>query len=113
MERKNEGLRKADSLARRARWEGQPGRWEGLKLGGRKDIKKRMMEWIRREWQGTWDTSTKGREVYQVCKEVGAERLPLSFRGSQLLTGHGNLAAYLRRMGGVRKPHTMRGRIVR
>jgi len=24
------------------------------------------------------DTSTKGREVYQVCKEVGADRLPLS-----------------------------------
>lgn len=45
------------------------------------------------------DTSTKGREVYQVCKEVGAYRSPLSFRGSQLLARHGNLAAYLRRMG--------------
>lgn len=34
-----------------------------------------------------------------MCKEVGVDRCPLSFRGSQLLTCHGNLATYLRRMG--------------
>lgn len=65
-----------------------------------------------KEWQGIWDTSTKGREVYQVCKEVGADRLPLSFKGSQLLMGHGNLAAYLGKMGlhesGVESSHHAR-----
>lgn len=33
-----------------------------------------------------------------MCKEVGVDRCPLSFRGSQLLTGNGNLATYLRRV---------------
>lgn len=40
-----------------------------------------------------------GEGVYQLCKELGVGRLPLSFRSRQLQTGHGNLAAYLRRMG--------------
>jgi len=42
-----------------------------------------------------WDASEKGRRVYEMCKEVGRNRLPLTFKGAQLLTGHGNLRGYL------------------
>lgn len=73
-------------LARAAKWEGETGRWEGIKLWERKRIKPAMSEWVMSEWQSGWDTTTKGRGVYQLCKEVGVDRLPLSFRGSQLLT---------------------------
>jgi len=97
--RENEGIAKADGLATRAKWEGELRRWGGIRLWDRKGIKREMSEWIRSEWQSSWDTSIKGREVYQLCKEVGMDRLPLSFRGTQLLTGHGYLAAYLKRMG--------------
>lgn len=36
-----------------------------------------------------------GKKVYQVCKEVGRDKLPLSFKETQLLTGHSNLGEYL------------------
>lgn len=66
-------------------------------LWDRKGVKKEMEEWINKEWQEEWDKSEKGRRVYEVCKEVGRDRLPLSFKGAQLLTGHGNLGEYLAR----------------
>jgi len=50
------------------------------------------------EWQKEWEQSEKGRRVYEVCKEVGRDRLPLIFRGAQLLTGHGNLRGYLSKL---------------
>jgi len=93
------GIGRADGLAKAAKWEGDTGRWEGIKLWERERIKRAMSEWVMSEWQSGWDTTTKGRGVYQLCKKVGVDGLPLSFRGSQLLTGHGNLAAYLRQMG--------------
>jgi len=54
---------------------------------------------IRDRWQEEWDTESRGRELYRRCREVGFDRLELSFKGVQLATGHGNMAAYLRRFG--------------
>lgn len=36
-----------------------------------------------------------GKMEKSVCKEVGRESLPLSFRGAQLLKIHGNIGEYL------------------
>jgi len=33
-----------------------------------------MNEWVMNEWQKSWDITPKGREVYQLCKEVGVDR---------------------------------------
>lgn len=51
------------------------------------------------KWQIEWDSSEKGKELYKFCNKVGVDRLPLSFKGTQLLTGHGNLKGYLKRFG--------------
>jgi len=71
------------------------------------------------KWQSEWDSSEKGRTVYSLCKEVGVDRLALSFKGTQLLTGHGNLKSLAWSvvmgvvvMAGVRKQESMFGRIV-
>lgn len=44
----------------------------------RKKINRNMEEWIMTEWQKEWEQSEKGRRVYEVCKEVGRDRLPLT-----------------------------------
>lgn len=35
------------------------------------------------EWQKEWNDSGKWRKVYEVCKGIGMDRLPLSFKGGQ------------------------------
>jgi len=51
------------------------------------------------KWQIEWDTTDKGRETYARCKNFGIDRLPLTFKGVQLVTGHGNFSEYLLRFG--------------
>lgn len=58
-------------------------------------------EWVRtnelRLWQEAWDSDLKGRWAYRWVPEVGREVMPLSHKAVQLITGHGNFAASLRR----------------
>lgn len=61
------------------------------------DRKNKWHKWALEKWQVEWCNSDKGRELYKHCNEIGVDRLPLSFKGVQLATGHGNLGAYLQR----------------
>lgn len=61
--------------------------------------KKESNEEILEKWQRRWDNSEKGRNAYQHCREIGLDRIPLSKKGAQLITGHGNTRAYLKRIG--------------
>lgn len=45
------------------------------KLWDRKENKKKMKKWIMTEQQKEWDESEEGRRVYEVCKQVGTDRL--------------------------------------
>lgn len=64
---------------------------------GIKDQKLKWENW--EEKQEEWDASEKGRETHKRCKNVGLDRLPLTFTGVQLVTGHGNFGEYLNRFG--------------
>lgn len=61
------------------------------------DRKNKWHKWALEKWQIEWSNSDKGRELYKHCNEIGVDRLPLSFKGVQLATGHGNFGAYLER----------------
>ncbi|KAL1487635.1 hypothetical protein ABEB36_015679 [Hypothenemus hampei] len=70
-----------------------------LRMWGNRKWKERMKIDVLQKWQSEWDQSDKGREFYKVCKRVGCERIPLSFKGVQFCTGHGNVRGYLKRFG--------------
>lgn len=53
----------------------------------------RMMD----RWQRIWTNQTKGIMIYEQCMEVSTQQLKTSFKANQLLTGHGNMEAYLMR----------------
>lgn len=59
--------------------------------------KKQMERNITNVWQSKWNEETTGRELYEACKMEGRNRLKLTFKGTQLMTGHGNMEFYLRR----------------
>lgn len=97
--RRNDMMRMADRYSNRARVTlGEPAinlsvhldKWEV-----KRESKVRMMQ----EWQEEWTNETRGRWTYRFCSEVGTSRLGLSFKGTQLLTGHGNFGGYLSRFG--------------
>lgn len=44
-----------------------------------------------------WTMDSIGRALYRKCEEVGFDNLQTSFKTNQLLTGHGNMLAYLQR----------------
>lgn len=102
-QRESKGIIRADRVAKGARVAVDKQDFGNIKLWDRKGIRRREKDWVIENWQLEWDGSEKGREVYELCREVGCDRLPLSFKGSQLLTGHGNLKCYLKRFGLVRE----------
>lgn len=51
------------------------------------------------QWQNQWDNNNKGRPLYRFCGSVGFDLVRVTFKAVQLLTGHGNLRAYLNRFG--------------
>lgn len=63
----------------------------------RKERKRRWEQWALGKWQTEWYSTDKGRELHGRCSEIGTDRLPLTFKGVQLATGHGNFGAYLDR----------------
>lgn len=50
-------------------------------------------------WQEEWNETSTGRSVYDMCRMVGKERLDLTRKAVQVVTGHGNMAHYLQRFG--------------
>lgn len=62
-----------------------------------KELKKGRNERALTVWQRLWDSSTKGRVTYRYCKEVGRDAIGLSSEAVQMITGHGNMRAYLNR----------------
>lgn len=52
-----------------------------------------------RLWQEEWESESTGRWTYEWLPQVGWGGLPCSHRLAQLVTGHGNFAASLRRFG--------------
>lgn len=59
--------------------------------------KKATEEEITNRWQQLWDQEKTGRELYRHCKQVGREKINLSFKGTQFMTGHGNMKSYIKR----------------
>lgn len=47
------------------------------------------------DWQGQWVADTNCRMLYGQCRKVGKQHLITSLRENQLLTGNGNMEAYL------------------
>ncbi|XP_076274977.1 uncharacterized protein LOC143205843 [Rhynchophorus ferrugineus] len=52
---------------------------------------------VKRRWRMHWEQSIKGRTLYKYCQQVGRGNIGLSRKAVQLMTGHGNMQAYLHR----------------
>ncbi|GIY08527.1 RNase H domain-containing protein [Caerostris darwini] len=52
------------------------------------------MKDVSNEWQAYWQTSCKGRAVFEICPKVNINRLHGNFYLKPILTGHGVLASY-------------------
>ncbi|XP_076274972.1 uncharacterized protein LOC143205838 [Rhynchophorus ferrugineus] len=50
---------------------------------------------VKRRWRMHWEQSIKGRTLYKYCQQVGRGNIGLSRKAVQLMTGHGNMQAYL------------------
>lgn len=59
--------------------------------------KKVSEEKIMNKWQQNWNQEKTGRELYKFCKLVGSDKINLSFKGMNLMTGHGNMKNYLKK----------------
>lgn len=63
--------------------------------------KKRKKDWIReeilRKWQRGWEGGRTGREAYDIIKKVRMEKTELSWKGRQLVSGHGKFGTYIKR----------------
>ncbi|XP_076256104.1 uncharacterized protein LOC143193667 [Rhynchophorus ferrugineus] len=86
----------ADELARQATNLGDAELAE-LCLVSQSTIKEEKKTEVHRRWQDYWDKSEKGRTLYKFCPKVGFETLAVSNKATQLITGHGNLGAYIAR----------------
>lgn len=92
--RSTEGLRQADDAAREAREmvEGNIGIRKS-----RKEANDMGTRWLKQEWQKEWDRATTGRKVYELVPRVDLQRKDLSWKATQLVTGHGYMEAYYQR----------------
>ncbi|XP_076274827.1 uncharacterized protein LOC143205560 [Rhynchophorus ferrugineus] len=83
----------ADRLAREATAN------EGIGLENHGWISTRTINRIRRRrrrrWQMHWEQSIRGRTLCIYCQQVGRGNIGLSRKAVQLMTGHGNMQAYL------------------
>ncbi|XP_018572497.1 uncharacterized protein LOC108911907 [Anoplophora glabripennis] len=91
------GNKRAEEIVKRKIREG------GERLEVNVARKKEMRKWIEREeisrWQIEWDQGTTGRWTYEWIPQVGRGIIRTTYKLTQQLTGHGNLAVSLRRFG--------------
>ncbi|GIY52246.1 uncharacterized protein CEXT_417141 [Caerostris extrusa] len=57
-------------------------------------LKHLLLKDILQQWQVYWNSSLKGRAVFELCPVVSLKRLHGNFYLNQLITGHGALAKY-------------------
>ncbi|GIX76558.1 hypothetical protein CDAR_500011, partial [Caerostris darwini] len=60
-------------------------------------LKHLILNDIMHQWQVAWSSSSKGREVFDLCPVVSLKRIHGNFYLNQLITGHGALAHYQER----------------
>ncbi|GIY44537.1 uncharacterized protein CDAR_189441 [Caerostris darwini] len=60
-------------------------------------IKKKLKESITTTWQQQWSTSTKGRDVHQLCPTINLNRIHGNFYLNQIITGHGAIGTHQHR----------------
>lgn len=88
-----EGNKRADREARRMRESGDV--VESINV--RKRMKDKKREKMTQRWQKEWEEAENGRSTYEVTRRVGYDIIGLTHKGVQLVTGHGNMRAYLKR----------------
>ncbi|KAJ8938280.1 hypothetical protein NQ314_011542 [Rhamnusium bicolor] len=97
--RANDGIRAVDRECRRLLrgGEGEIGeRMEGVSKGY---VRKWRREWEMNEWQRLWDGGVTGRWLYEMWMRVNVNGCDTSWELTQVVTGHGDFKAYLRRFG--------------
>ncbi|XP_072400355.1 uncharacterized protein [Diabrotica undecimpunctata] len=89
-DRQNAGLKIAHNLANTAHNNTQ----DDITVIRKQDIKQLRLNTRLAAWQQSWDTTDKGRKTYSIYKTVRLTPPTLTWKATQLITGHGHLQAY-------------------
>ena len=90
------GNERADELAKEA---ATNGREDSHKQIPQQALSKKLRELTMRQWQRRWDEASSGRWTWVMYPRVGEQPGYRSYEETQLITSHGNLNSFLKRIG--------------
>ena len=90
------GNERADQLAKEAAVDGTEG---VCKVISRRALDRRIRESTIRQWQRRWDGETRGRWTRVMYPRVGEQPVYRTYEEVQLVTSHGNLNGFLKKIG--------------